>query len=148
MLNRLSHPLTREPLVSILDSKNGEKAQILPTYYTSKKTATTHMQQKQRSEGRPGGPVGSASDSSSGHDLTVHEIESHVGLCADGSEPGACFGFCVFLSLCPSPACTHSLSLLKINIKKQIKKPNSSEKADTDNSWAPNTQIQSWINRI
>ena len=32
-----------------------------------------------------------------------------VRLWADGSEPGACFRFCVSLSLCPSP--THSLSL-------------------------------------
>ena len=29
--------------------------------------------------------------------------------CADGSEPGACFRFCVPLSLCPSP--THVLAL-------------------------------------
>ena len=42
--------------------------------------------------------------SSSGHDLTVCEFESLVGLCADSSEPGACFRFCVFLSLsAPSP---------------------------------------------
>ena len=31
-------------------------------------------------------------------------------LCADSSEPGACFGFCVSLSLCPCPAHTLSLS--------------------------------------
>ena len=36
-----------------------------------------------------------------------------VGLCADDSEPGACFGFCVSLSLCPSPA--HTLSLFLKN---------------------------------
>ena len=34
-------------------------------------------------------------------------------LCADSSEPGACFGFCVSLSLCSSP--THILSLSKMN---------------------------------
>ena len=50
----------------------------------------------------------------SGHDLTAHGFEPRVGLCADNSEPGACFGFCVSLSLCPSPA--HTLS--KINVKK------------------------------
>ena len=44
-----------------------------------------------------------------GHDLTVREFEPRVGLCADCSEPGACFRFCVSLSLCPSPA--HALSL-------------------------------------
>ena len=38
------------------------------------------------------------------------ECEPRVGLCADGSEPGACFGFCVSLSLCPSPTRVLSLS--------------------------------------
>ena len=38
-----------------------------------------------------------------GHDLAVREFEPRVGLWADGSEPGACFRFCVSLSLCPSP---------------------------------------------
>ena len=33
------------------------------------------------------------------------------GLCTDSSEPGACFRFCVSLSLCPSPARARSLSL-------------------------------------
>ena len=60
-------------------------------------------------EGRLGGSVGGATDFGSGHDLTVREFEPRVGLCADSSEPGACFGFCVSLSLCPSPA--HGLSL-------------------------------------
>ena len=36
-------------------------------------------------------------------------------LCADSSGPGDCFGFCVSLSLCSSPA--HALSLSKINIR-------------------------------
>ena len=44
-----------------------------------------------------------------------------VGLCADNSEPGACFRFCVSLSLCPSPACAVSPCLSKINIKKNLK---------------------------
>ena len=44
-----------------------------------------------------------------GHDLAVCEFEPRVRLWADGSEPGACFWFCVFLSLCPSPV--HALSL-------------------------------------
>ena len=46
----------------------------------------------------------------SGQDLTVRGFEPRVMLCADGSEPGACFGFWVSLSLCPSPACALSLS--------------------------------------
>ena len=48
---------------------------------------------------------------SSGHDLMVHQFEPCVGLCADSSEPGPCFGFCVSLSLCPSPARALTLSL-------------------------------------
>ena len=36
-------------------------------------------------------------------------LEPHVGLCADSSEPGACFGFCFSRSLCLS--LTHVLSL-------------------------------------
>ena len=47
----------------------------------------------------------------SGHDLTLHKFEPRVGLCADSSEPGACFTFCVSFSLCPSLTRTLSLSL-------------------------------------
>ena len=46
-----------------------------------------------------GGSVGWASDFGPGHDLGVHGFEPRVGLCADRWEPGACFGFCVSLSL-------------------------------------------------
>ena len=59
--------------------------------------------------GRLGGSVGWASDFGSGHDLMVHEFEPHVRLCADSSEPGVCFGFCLPLSL-PLPF-SHSVSL-------------------------------------
>ena len=45
----------------------------------------------------------------SGHDLTVCGFKPHAGLCADSSEPGACFGFCLPLSL-PHP-CLHSVSV-------------------------------------
>ena len=65
--------------------------------------------------GRLGGSVGWASDFSSGHDLAVREFEPRVGLWADGSEPGACFRFCVSLSLCPSPVHALCLSVSKIN---------------------------------
>ena len=41
-------------------------------------------------EGHLSGSVGWAADFSSGHDQEVSEFESHVGLCADSSEPGAC----------------------------------------------------------
>ena len=37
-------------------------------------------------------------------------LSPRVGLCADGSEPGACFGFCVSFCLCPFPIHTLSLS--------------------------------------
>ena len=54
----------------------------------------------------------------------VRGFEPHIQLCADSS---ACFGFCVSLSVCPSPTCVRmcalslsvslslSLSLSKIN---------------------------------
>ena len=50
---------------------------------------------------RLGGSVGGGLtlDFGSGHDLAVREFEPRVRLCADGSKPGACFRFCVFLSL-------------------------------------------------
>ena len=54
------------------------------------------------------------SDFSSGHELAICEFKLHIGLWADSSEPGACFGFCVSLSLCPSPLVL-CLCLSKIN---------------------------------
>ena len=62
---------------------------------------------------------------SSGHDLTVCEFEPCVGLFADGLEPGACFGFCVSFSLCPSLTCALSLCLSKKNKCKKKKIKNS-----------------------
>ena len=58
--------------------------------------------------GRLGGSVGEVPDFSPGHDPALRGFESQVGLCADSSEPGACFRSCVSLSLCLSPACTLS----------------------------------------
>ena len=49
---------------------------------------------------------------------TVREFEPRLRLCADSSELGACFGFCISLFLCPSPAHCLSASLSKINVKK------------------------------
>ena len=37
-------------------------------------------------------------DFCSGRDLTVGGSETHVGLCADSSESGACFGFSTSLT--------------------------------------------------
>ena len=42
------------------------------------------------------------------HDLTVCGFQPHIELCVDSWEPGACFGFCVSLSVCspaPPPPC-------------------------------------------
>ena len=52
--------------------------------------------------------------------FAVCEFEPHVRLCADSSEPEACFGFCVSLSLCPSPAHALSLSKVNTNIKRNL----------------------------
>ena len=73
-----------------------------------------------------------ASDSSPGHDLMVRGFKPHVGLCADSSEPGACFRFCVSLPLYPYPTCvmlclSPSLSLSKRNIKKFKKNQNNTQ---------------------
>ena len=56
-----------------------------------------YSEMKMLSQGCLGGSAGEASDFGSCHDLTVCEFKSHVGLCADSSEPGACFGFCLSL---------------------------------------------------
>ena len=88
-----------------------------------KKKRTVKPYLKKLTQGRRGGSVGEAADFGSGHDLAVHEFEPRVRLCADGSEPGACFRLCVSLSLCPSPVHALSLSVPKINKRwKKIKK--------------------------
>ena len=70
-------------------------------------------------EGCPGGSVGEASDFGSGCHLPVHGLEPRVRLCADSSEPGAPFRFCVFLSLCPFSAYTTKV-IRKQHISKVI----------------------------
>ena len=57
-----------------------------------------------------GGSVGWAADFRPGHDLAVCGFEPRTRLCAGSSKPEACFPFCVSISLCPSPACSLSLS--------------------------------------
>ena len=52
-------------------------------------------------------------DFSSGHDLTVCELEPHVSLCADSTVPA---WDSLSLSLCPSPALSVSLS---VSLKKK-----------------------------
>ena len=47
-------------------------------------------------------------------------LEPRIRLCADSSESGACLGFCVSVSLCPSPTSAWCLSLsfsLSLKIK-------------------------------
>ena len=74
-----------------------------------------------------GAPGWLMSDFSSGHDLMVGKFEPRIGLCADSSEPGTCFRFCVSLSLSgPPPSLSGpqawSLSLsLSLSINKNIK---------------------------
>ena len=58
--------------------------------------------------------VNVALDFGSGHNLTVRGFKPCVRLCADRSEPGACFGFCVSLSVCLSPVHALSPSVSKI----------------------------------
>ena len=72
--------------------------------------AGTNGESETTDEGRLGGSVGSVSDFGPGHDLTVRGFEPRIGLRTDSSAPGACLGFCVSPSLCPSPAHTLSLS--------------------------------------
>ena len=60
-------------------------------------------------KGRLSSSVSWVSDLGSGHDLMVCGFELSVGLCADSSEPRACFGFCVFLSLPLPDLCSVSL---------------------------------------
>ena len=59
-----------------------------------------------------------------GHDLTVHGFEPRVGLCADSSEPGACFTLCECLSLSLSLSAPLPLALcLSLSLKnKHLKK--------------------------
>ena len=51
----------------------------------------------------------------------VPEFESRIRLCADGSETGACFGFCFPISLpCSHSVCVCvSLSLSKVSNHKK-----------------------------
>ena len=56
----------------------------------------------------PRGAWVAQSNFASGHYLTVGGFKPRIGLSADTSEPGACFRFCISLSLSPSPALTRS----------------------------------------
>ena len=82
-------------------------------------------------DGHLGGSAGWMSGFGSGHDLLVLEFKTHIGLHADSSEPGACFGFCVSFALCPSPICVLSLSLKnKQTLKKKKRKSFSQSSLD------------------
>ena len=59
----------------------------------------------------PGGPVGWASDFSSGHDLTVSEFEPHIRLTAVSAELAS---YPLSPSLSAPPSLVLSLSLSKI----------------------------------
>ena len=71
------------------------------------------------------------SDFSSGHDVMVPEFETRIRLYADSSEPGACFGFCVSLFLCPLHH-TLCLSLKNKSTLTKIKKKKKKRKRNSD----------------
>ena len=50
----------------------------------------------------------------------VRGFKSLIRLCADSSEPGACFRFCVSLSVSVPPRLTLCVSLSKTKIKKKF----------------------------
>ena len=103
-----------------IDHKSQVKAFVLNSQILEDESGMmTIMFKNALYQGQLCGSVG-LSDFGLGHDLVVHEFEPHIRLCANSSEPGVCFGFCVSLSLCPSLACTLSLSVKnKYTLKKK-----------------------------
>ena len=93
----------QKPDCPILQQDSGRKSQTVGS--------------KGAGEGVPGWLSHLSLHFGSGHDLTVCEFGPQVGLCADSSEPGARFGFCVSLSLSVPPLLTLCLSLLQKEIK-------------------------------
>ena len=87
-----------------LFGKRGQKCKNNNTRFTVKLKIVC-------SGGHLGGSVSWAFNFGSGHDLQVHEFKPHVGLCADSSEPEACFRFCLPLSLPLPCSCYVSVSL-------------------------------------
>ena len=79
------------------------------THWTTQTPLCSDFKRKQ---GCLGGSVSKYPPLGSGGDFMVCGPEPCVRLCADSSEPGACFRSCVSLSLCPSPAraLSHSVS--------------------------------------
>ena len=71
--------------------------------------------QKDYFGGRLGGSVAWASDFRLGHDLEVREFRPQVRLCANSSEPGACFRFCLPLALSAPPPLMPCLCRSKMN---------------------------------
>ena len=105
--------------------KRWERKEVCKSYISCG-VKITHDTKNIPEEGRLGGSVGWASNFSSSHDLSVCEFEPHGWLCADSSGPGACFRFCVSLSLCPFPFCALFPFLSKINkpLKKEYSRTN------------------------
>ena len=66
---------------------------------------------KKEFRGAPGRLSGWASDFGSSHDLEVPEFKPRIRLCADSSEPGVSFGFCLPLSLSLPDSWVSTLSL-------------------------------------
>ena len=98
-------------VASAVSESNWQDAAFMVTFIATVKILNSSAYILQKRMGRQGGSVGWANNFGSGHNLMVCELEPRVGLCADSSEPGACFRFCVsplsappllMLSLCLS----------------------------------------------
>ena len=76
-------------------------------------------------------------DFGSGHDLTVRDIEPHVGLCADLKEPA---WDSLSLFLCPSPA--HTV-FVETNKQKKFKKKK--KKIPADHRKVARTKPSTWL---
>ena len=108
--------LTLFPILEVMSAQRRKHPERMTTnllLYSFQSFFYERIHLKHEIKGRLGGSVGEASDFGSGHHLTVRGFEPRGGFCADSSEPGACFGFYVSLSLCPSPTCALSRPLKK-----------------------------------
>ena len=116
--------------------------QFLPWHVSKDKGMKTKM----NDQGAPGWRSRLSVQLQPGHDLAVREFEPLVRLRADGSEPGACFRFCVSLSLCPSPVHALSLSVPKINKhwKKIKKKKRNLKKDESKGTQSMGTGLTAW----
>ena len=110
-INQISVPLTHHTMGIFINVL--KECFKIYTKFLSNPSAQGELLLNTQSQGCLGGSAGWEYDFSSGHDLMVYGFKLRIRLCADSSEPGACFRFCASLSLSlPFPhSHTHSLSL-------------------------------------